>query len=637
MTGIAGVIYPNVFHSQSFMDTILETLAHKVSSVPDDLLRDAYTYRSVTLGVTGGQVVTNPTKTLIAVIDGQIYNDIELRKELVALGYSFSTDFPAELIINAFDAWGENFADKLDGDFTAALFDRHHQTVYIFRDRVGVKPLYWYYDQDLFIFGSQLKALLATGVVPQTPAKDSLALYLGLGYIPQDMTPIQNVNKLLPAHYLKFTLGKGMTIHPYWSFSEKFLTSSTDSLSNIQGKLDRLLKTSIQKRIVPETHVGCFISGGIGSASIASYVRDEKPFVELPSFTVGFKGQNEADVMAATGFAERLNLDQNVGMITPKTYLDDFVNMIWHLDEPISDPTITATWNLARLSSCQVRYVFSGMGSDELVAGHSRYSIAEQESAFQHGLDTTKQLFVRYLMLPLYQMFSPQAAFNYLKHARSNLWQVGYIKSSSIFTPDQLNQAAPSLKGLFSPDFFIHKFHNLTEIKSRVSSFIYLDFKTRLPDLYIAQYERLTAAHGLDWRAPFLDRDIIELLASFPEPSDLKEKDTASILKGMFSHIFQDELLNRPKKTRKNFLSSWVMDAGLVEIFQLLQTGALVESGIIDEVWILSVTCTPEQCEKYFRNLWSLLVLEVWFRLFINFPVTAECPNLTLKELLTKT
>jgi len=618
------------------MDPLLETLTHRGLLAAEEQIRDAYTYKNVSMGVAGGRVATNPTQTVTAVIDGNIYNYVELERELSSHGYVLSTSDHAELIVYAYDAFGENFPEKLDGDVAAALFDRNLETLYLVRDRVGVKPLYWIYDHNMFLFASELKSLLATKVVPQTPAKDSLAVYLALGYIPQDMTPIENVNKLLPANVLKLSLRKGLTIHPYWSYSEKFLAGKSGSFKNMESKLDSLLKHSVEKRLVPETRVGCFVSGGIGSASVASYVRQARPFEDISSFTVGFKGQNEPDVAAANGFSRKLDLNQNVGLITPSNYLDDFVKIVWHCDEPLSDPSIVATWNLARLAAWQVRYVYSGMGSDELVAGHGRYTTAELESTIRHGVDSLKQLFLRTFLIPIFQKFSVQKAFGFLKEARTDLWQVNYIRANSIFSDTLIQQAAPSLAGLFTPDFFIHKFHKLPDIQSRVSSFQYLDFKTRLPDLYTAQYERLTSANGLDWRAPFFDREVIEFLAAFPEPSTLQERETASILKALFKDAFPEELLYRPKKTRRDFLNPWVLESDLFKMFQFLRTGALVESGIIDENWIVTVTTTPQQCQKWFKYLWTLLVLEVWFRLFINIPVTKECPTTSLMELLSK-
>ncbi len=394
----------------------------------------------------------------------------------------------------------------------------------------------------------------------------------------------------------------------------------------------------LRKGFLPTRTLGCFLSGGIGSASVAHYIRQMRPFDEISAFSVGFKGQNDSDVMAASGFAQAAHLEQTIGIITPKTLLDDFVKIIWNLDEPIADPTVISTFNLAKIASTQTHLVYSGMGSDELLAGHGRYTLSEQESSLKYGARIFAwHMLLRIIVVPIIQQFNPHLAFNILKHAQSNVWQVGYIRHNCIFSEDLLSRAAPSLSVFFNPDVFVQKFHNLPNIESRTSSFLYLDFKTRLPDLYIAQYEKLTMANGLDWRAPYLDAKIIDYLAGLPEPSSLTEAGTASILKGMFTEIFPKELIYRPKKTPKNFLNSWVKEAGLKEVFQCLNRGALVESGIIDENWILTVTDTVENCEKYFQNLWALLALEVWFRLFINFPVEPKCPEITLMELLTKT
>lgn len=637
MSGIAGVVYPNLFYSQSLIDPLLDSMGHRSH---DDLGlagKDVFTHKNLTLGIVGGRIAGNPTHTISAVVDGHIYNYLELKKKLLDKGYILSTSEQEELVVSAYDAWGEDFPRELDGDFSIALFDRKEETLYLIRDRVGVKPLYWWNESNTFLFASEIKALLSTEIVPQTPAKDSLAMYLSLGYIPQDMTPIENVNKLLPAHTLKYSFNKGLSIHQYWSFSDNFLKTSKSSFNDRSAHLDYLIKRSLEKRIIPETHVGCFVSGGVGSAGIAKYLRDKKPHEDIPSFCVGFKGENEADVTAATGFAKQLHLSQNVGLITPKTFMDDIVKSVWYCDEPLSDPTVAATWNLSRLAAWKAKHVFSGMGSDELLAGHGRYTTEEQNSTVHIGYEQGRQLMLRYMIIPVLRLFSHATALSLLKNARSNLWLVSYIRSSSVFTEGLLQKAAPSLSNYFTPDFFIHKFHRLTDIDSKVSSFLYLDFKTRLPDLYIAQYERLTMANGVDWRAPFLDRDIIEYLAKIPEPSSLQTEDTALLMKNLLKDSFPEELINRPKKTRKNFLSTWIIPAGLFSLFQTLRQGSLVESGIIDESWIVSVTSSPKSCEAYFQQLWALLVLEVWFRLFINFPVSTECPNLTIEELLTKT
>lgn len=637
MSGIAGIIYPDLFHIHLFMDSMLETLAHRGPAHLEEVKRDVYTYKNIRLGISGGSIASNNKKTVIALIDGHIYNTAPIRAELIKLGYQFSTHHSPELVVHAFDAWGETFVNRLDGDFAVAVFDRPTQTLYIYRDRVGMKPLYWYYDGRYFLFASELKSLLTTGLIPQTPAPDAMATYLSLGYVPQDMSLIDKVNKLLPAHYLKCTVGRGPILIPYWSYGEAFLKNTNKTENQAAEGLDQHLSNSVVDRLSPGTNPGCFLSGGVGSATIAHTIRRLHPTLQIPSYTYGFQGQNEADVSSALGFAETLGLKENFGMVTPETLLDDFVQIVWHLDEPLADPNCIATWGLAKLAATKSRFVYSGMGCDELVAGHGRYTVSEQEPTLKYTLSHIKQQMIRSVLIPLYQLFGSTNAFELLKSARSNPWQVSYIRSSCIFSEEDIKKATPTLRNLFTPDYFLHRFHHLSEIKSLVSSFLYLDFKTRLPDLYIAQYERLTVAHGLDWRAPFLAKEVIEFLASFPEPSSLHENETASLLKNMLGGIFPEELIKRPKKTRKNFLHNWVQSSHMLPLFQALRDGALVESAILSDAWIEKATANEETARKNFRKLWSLLTLEVWYRLFINFPVATTCPELTVSDLLRKT
>ncbi len=238
MTGIAGILYPDIFHIHKLMDPILDSLSQRGSIVHEEAARDVYSYKDLSLGVSGGLIAANPKKSLIAILDGKIYNYDELSLDLKNAGYDLTTTNQSEVLIYAYEAWGEEFAKKINGDFAAAIFDKNKNTLYLYRDRVGVKPLYWFFDQNHFIFGSDIKSLLASDIIPQTPATDSIAFYLALGYIPQDMTPIQNVNKLLPAHYLKFSRETGMSIHPYWSYGEKFLSSKSEPIESVRRNLD---------------------------------------------------------------------------------------------------------------------------------------------------------------------------------------------------------------------------------------------------------------------------------------------------------------------------------------------------------------------------------------------------------------
>ena len=615
------------------MDEMLEALAHRGPGVESELTRDVYTHKTVRIGTSGGTLSTTPNRELIAVMDGAIYNFKEIQLKLQKKGRHINMDQPGELLLQAFEVYGENFAEMVDGDFTLCIFDRTQSELYLYRDRVGVKPLYWYSDGRYFLFSSALKSLLATRMVSQKLSYEAAAAYLTLGYIPQDMTPIQNVSKLLPGHFLKYSFNKGVTIHGYWSFGNLFKKESTLSVEEGQEKFRTLILDAANRR-TREGPFGNFVSGGIGSACSACALRKLHPKEEIPSFSVNFSGENDSDLQAAIHFAKVLNLDETVDHVTPKNFLDDLPKIVWYLDEPLADPNVTATWRLARLASNEVLVALSGMGSDELLAGHRRYSREESPSNVSYFLKKAQQWLTNRLFIPLMRPLDPTKSFSLLKFSRSNLELIEYLHSGHIFSDTEMKRAAPALADHFSAGYFVHRFHNLQKLSSPAACYQYLDFKTRLPDLYIMQYERLTMAHGVKWRSPFLDKWIIEMLATYPKPESYTDKETAQLLKRALEPMFPKELIQRPKKTREHFLESWVESANLLEVFRPLTSGTLVDSGVIENRWLEEVTASVPAAKNHFRELWALLILETWFRLFIHQPISLEPPKMTIHELL---
>lgn len=618
MDGIGGIVFSDVFQMSNFIEPMLNTMAHRGRA-----FRDICTLKNVQLGVCGGKFLSNPAQTLFAALDGTLFNTAELQKEL-------SIEDPSQTLIAAYEKWGTDCFSRLKGDFAIALYDQKAETLYLVRDRIGKKPLYWYHDEHHFVFASELKALLATGIVPQTLARDAIASYLYFGYIPQDMSPIKGVNKLLPAHYLELDASGTKHIHPYWSYSSYFKNIRVEPETVVQN-LDRLLAASvalncdIARRRDPSL-LGCLVSGGLGSASIAYYMR-KSPTV---CFSAGFQGENEEDIAAAKEVAQTLSLPHKVAMLKPENCLDPLAKIIWHLDEPLADPNILATWEIFKLSSQQTGSVFSGMGSDELLAGHGRYTLEEQKLSSWQTAKEGVTACSRAMLLPLLKQFWRSAAFSLLKSSSTNPSQFRYLSQNAIFTEEQIATAAPKLKGLFDPEIFLNKFQKLFQFKSNVASYGYFDVKTRLADRYLLQYERLTAAHGLDLYTPFLDQELIEYMAGILEPADLTASGTAAYLKEILSKVYPPSVIDRPKVSRPHFLASWMPQ--FKEIFKLLLDGALVENGIISRRWLQGALNRPSN----FPYLWSILVLEIWYRLFINNPISRTPPELSVKDLLLK-
>lgn len=626
MNGIAGIVYPDVFQVNHMIFPMLEVMEPEK---PEK--KDIHTYNNIQIGSCGNKLAVNEKKTVIGGFDGTIYNLLELHEELVNHGYHFLTKDATEVLVHAYELWGTKFIERIDGDFAIMILDPKKNKILLARDRIGKIPLFWYHSNNHFLFGSQIKSLLSTGIVPQAPATDALASYFFFGYIPQDVTPITNVNKLLPGHILQYNFTGSKTIESYWSYSSYFQNTLRKHPNTLSKLLNHELERATKNQLPQSNSVGCFISGGLGSASTAYYLKKVAKEKEIRAFSVGFEEENSEDLKIAKEVANHLQIPLKMQEIKQNSFLQDFEKIIWHLDEPISDPTVIATWALAKLASNDVTTAFSGMGCDELLAGHSRYTLKEtRTNIISHFMELSKPLIYKFLV-PIVNLLQKPLAYRLLKKSRTDPWQFEYLKQNALFSESMIKKVSPKLSGLFDPEVFLHKFHHINRVESSVASFLYFDVKTRLADHYVVQYDRLTKAHNVAWRTPYLDHHLIEFVASLPEPNQLTEGETASYLKLLMKNHLPSSIIERPKKTRKNFLERWVTSQEFQNVFILLKEGTLVETGIISKEWLIQSISTHESRVKNFRYIWAIYTLEVWFQLFINRPITPWAPDQSLQ------
>lgn len=628
MNCIAGIVAPKLVQMSQTVHSMLNSEHHRCTT-PFYI----YSHKNIQIGGCQSATAFNKAKSIFCAIDGEINNCDSLAKDL-NINSSISA---SELLIKAYEAWGKSFLKKITGNFALVIVDQTKQQVILGRDRIGIKPLYWFDNNKYFIFASELKSLLATGIVPQTAAMDSLASYLYLGYIPQDMSAIEGVNKLLPAHFLQYNFDGTKFINSYWSYSSHFVNVSKSSSRQIVETLDHHLRKEI-KQSLPQNpdEIGCLVSGGLGSATIAYYLKNEIQNNNFYAYSVGFSGEadSEADVEATRLLTDFLKIPHDAAFIKESSFIDDLVKINWYLDEPIADPLIINTWKLSQIASSHSKTVYSGMGCDELFAGHSRYTTRE------HRINFIKQLFqfttrcLQKILIPFFQLFYQPLAFQLIKKSRTSPLLLDYLEHTAVFSKTEFLSASPKLAKIFDPEVFLHKFYRIYRIPSNVSSLLYFDVKTRLVDCYIHQFERLTRANSLNWKAPFLSQDIVEYMASLPEPNALEERKAAFYLKSLVKDILPRQIVDRPKRTRQHFLKQWIENEQLRNLYKKLSTGTLVDNGLISSKWINNQIESLRTDHSGFRRLWSVLQLEIWFRLFINRPIKSAPPDLSVFELL---
>lgn len=628
MGAIAGVVYPDAFQDSDLIRPMMDIMQYRCEG------RYLHTVKTVQLG--SGSPLFKGSKTyLIAVgLDGAIHNSQALQVLLQKAGYEITSSDSTQLIAFAYDLWGIDCLSHMEGEFALAILDQRKGQLLIARDRLGKKPLYWYQDDHHFLFASELKALLITGVVPQTPALEALAAYLTLGYFPQDITPIRGINKLLPSYHLLYKINGPTSIHPYWSYSSYFSNKVSPPAAEMSAHLQYLLEQSMQQRLRTDTSIGCSVSGGLGSASVAYYLHKLVPERRITAFTIGFEKEHPDDLRAAAEVCEALRIPQQVGLVTSHNFVQDFVKTVWHLDEPIADPTVLSTWRLSRLAAATTNTLFTGMGCDELLAGHLRYTTKErlwQQSLLQKMI---WQPLARHLLIPLFHRLGLDATFSLLRAAEANLSQSEYLRANEIFSARAIACAMPKLQGLFNNEVFLQKFLHLYRIKSRVASRLYLDVKTRLPDWYILKFDRITAAFGLQWETPYLNAELFQYLAQFASPDKLNEQDAASYLKTNLRSQFPDSVIDQLQSSRQGVIRSWVADPQVVEAFSLLQQGTLINIGLLSPAWLKREIADCAWRPDCFKHLWALLTLEVWYRLFIGRTPPNTAPHTSVLDLL---
>lgn len=566
MKGIVGILYPEAYQVYHHIDVMLDAIRHRNGDH-----RNFLSHKNLQIGMCGGNFVFNEKKSLYACLDGYFSNTSELiailKKQGVAGSQLLSHD---DILLHGYETFGISFLSLLHGDFAVAIFDQQKEKLILARDPIGKKPMYWYSDQRHVIFGSELKSLLASSLVPQTVAKEAIAAYLHFGYIPQDMSPIKDVNKLLPGHYLQMTLNRNISIHSFWSYSSFFQRKSTIEKRHFENSLEHLINRAVHSGI--ETGSNIFV----------------------PS------SQN-------SGIAERLGIQADA--YSPSPNLESLMEALWHLDEPQADPEILTLWQIAAQASQKNTIIFTDLGFKETLNSIVFYQEDHQALApYYRSHISSRWKF----LIPVMKWLYEPLAFKFLKHLRTHSWQIQYAKRHAFMDDKTMQAAFPKLSTLFDPEVFFNKFHHLARLNNLTSSLLYCDMKTRIPDCSILQMERMTAAHGLEWRTPFLDRHLIELLASNPKTNT--------------------------SYTQNHSPLTLLPSQELINLLDLLPNGGLVENGLLLKSWVSERIKSFKQAPKAneYRLLWGILSLELWYRLYIIQPISSSPPEFTVKDLLRK-
>ncbi len=583
----------------------------------------------IDLSSAGRQPMASEDGKLNIVYNGEVYNFREIRKELVDHGYKFHSNTDTEVILKAYQQWGRKCLDKFVGMFALAIWDRGEKTLFLARDRMGIKPVYFYHNGDTFLFASELKALMAFKAFPKEIDPDSVPLFLHYQYIPAPKTVFAHTYKLSPGHFLTFD-GKTIRTEPYWNIPER---SPDENKRNVNEKeylsrLDDLLTTAVSDRLISDVPLGALLSGGIDSSMVVALMQKVNAS-PVQTFSIGFNepGYNEAPW--ASKVAEHLGTDHNELYVTPKDAMDLISILPEIYDEPFADASAIPTTLVCRFARSKLTVALSGDGGDEQFSGYVRYwSTRAASSAFQGLPQTIKtgiadfferipSSWVERCYRPI-QPHLPQRfrAANFtdkwekaLKLLRKSRIQDLYRMTVCLWPEDDIlalvNMKLPL--GRFEETFLE------TQGWPVLSRLMRVDLKTYLPDAMLTKVDRASMANSLEVRVPLLDHRVVEFTSRLPESLKYRNGTGKYLLKKLLAQYVPTSLFERPKMGFGVPIDFWFRKDLKAHLLDYLSSERLKREGIFNHVLVeqkIKEHLSGEKNHQY--RLWSILMWEMW-------------------------
>jgi asparagine synthase (glutamine-hydrolysing) len=570
---------------------------------------------------TGAQPMTNEDESVWIVFNGEIYNFAALRERLQARGHVFRSQSDTEVIIHAYEEFGPECVKELRGMFAFAIWDAKRRRLFVARDRVGIKPLYFCQTDSAFYFASELKAILADPAVPRAINLAGIRKFLSFNYLPGTETLFKDIHKLPPGHYLTVEQGR-VTQKQYWDlrFTRQRWSMSFEEATE---ELHDLLGTAVRDHMIADVPVGILSSGGVDSSAIlnfAVHATDKK----IKTFTVGFEGDQVVDERPyARITAKRFGTEHYETTISADDFWNFLPSYVWHMEEPVCEPPAVALFYVSKFARSQVKVLLSGEGGDEAFAGYPNYpnmlqldriraalgplartagagaewagKVSGNEKCRRYGSALGRPLATQYFS----RTSGPTSFFN--------------GRAGNFFTPEFLQRTAA-----VSAAEFVGDLTATVQDEPLLNQMLYVDSKTWLPDDLLVKADKITMANSLELRVPLLDHVVLEFAASLPADFKVRGKETKRILKATFAKVLPEEILNRKKAGFPVPYESWLRGELKAKIEGVLLSDRCLSRGYFRETEVRRLLAENSRSGGVAKEIFCLLVLELWHRSFLD-------------------
>ncbi len=620
MCGIAGIAAFDVRHTptKEQIARMCDTIAHRGPDGRGYNITDSVALgmrRLSIIDVAGGQQpIFNEDRTILTVFNGEIYNFRELRHSLQSQGHTFLTQTDTEVIVHAYEQYGLDFPNYLSGMFAIALHDNRQKKLILVRDHLGIKPLYYAYSDRHLVWGSEIKVILASGIVERSLDMNAVSQFLAWEYVPGEATLFQQIRKLKPGSRLEIDLRRpSCQPEPYWDIpapnEERTLT-----VTDWQDLVDQKLERAVRQQLVSDVPLGAFLSGGVDSSLIVAAMGESK------TFSIGFDDPSYNELGWAQMVAKHLKVDHTSNVIKPEV-AGLFADLIYFMDDPIADFSIFPTYMVSQLARSQVKVVLSGDGGDELFGGYETYLADEKARLYGRIPQVIRSQAIERSLRILKPQAQKKGLINKAKRFIAGLDHPEALSHTRwrLFAGEQIQQTLltqDAMSTITQPvNTHILELFQQAGDREPLNRSLYVDVKSYLCDNILTKVDRMSMAVSLEARVPFLDRELVELAFRIPSQYKIAQGKTKVLLKTLAAQRVPHNCVYRPKEGFSIPIKQWLKTQFRPILEDYLQADILQEQGLFEPD-------TVEQLkQEHFANnanhshlLWSLIVFQAWYR-----------------------
>lgn len=624
MCGIAGFVSPQ--DDPAALRRMTDVIAHRG---PDDsgCLIDGSVHLGhlrlsiVDLSPLGHQPMANEDGTVHIIFNGEIFNHADLRPELERAGHRYRSRSDTETMIHAWEEYGPACVERFRGMFAFALWDRTRRVLFCARDRLGIKPFYYYFDGAVFVFASEIKALLEHPAVPCALNEDALAEYLSLGFNTGEQTLFRGIHVLLPGHRLELRPGAAPVISRYWDVPQP-AAGEPRSDEDWIAECRRRLEETVRMRLMSDVPLGAFLSGGVDSSAITALMT-RMVSGRVKTYSVGYREAAYSELGYASQVADALGTEHREVVIGPEDFFGALPSLIWHEDKPICWPSSVSLYFVSKLAAEEVTVVLTGEGSDEIFAGYHRYAhyLTNQRIMRGWGLvpEPARRGVRQFIAGSSLLRADLRRKLQHTVIGRENTVEAVYLDGfySAFAAEDRERMFSGAAAGDAASGFLRH--WNARAGASTLSRLLYADQKTYLVELLMKQ-DRMSMATSIESRVPLLDHPLVEFAARVPDHLKLRGGTGKYIFKKAVEDLLPPEIVHRTKMGFPTPLRNWTSERlahGSLRAELTARGGLLreyIDSAALERLLDGHAAGTIDATDR----IWRLLTLQIWGELFFG-------------------